>query len=75
VHEKAGGPAVKLRRCSAVGAKCGVWHASHPHSFSCEKLGQVFGGLGRTPTTEADEVAWTDAGHPAIWWQEVQSAE
>ena len=35
VHEKAGGPAVKLSRLPAVGAKWGVWQVSHPHSLSC----------------------------------------
>lgn len=36
VQEKgAGGDAVKFSSSSAVGAKCGVWHVSQPHSASC----------------------------------------
>jgi len=76
VHEKgSGGAEVKSRSCSAVGAKWGVWQASHPHSFSCVQAGQAFGGLGRMPDTGAVEVAWADVVHPVIWWQVVHSAE
>src|SRR5262245_29431298 len=56
-----GGWSVKLSSDSAVGAKWGVWHVSHPHSFSCVQVGHVFGGLGRTPTTDSVDVAWAEA--------------
>ena len=70
-----GGSAVKLSSCSAVGAKCGVWQASQPHSSSCVQVGQVFGGRGRSPTTEAVEVACAELAQSVTWWQVMQSAE
>jgi hypothetical protein len=67
VHEKGlGGAAVKFNNSSAVGAKCGVWQTSHPHSFICVHVGQVFGGLGRMPATEEVEVACADPCQPLI---------
>src|SRR5512132_2761774 len=53
-----GGAVVKFRSCSPVGAKCGVWHVSHPHSPSVVQVGQVFGGRGSSPATDTLEVAW-----------------
>src|SRR5262245_52950855 len=76
VHENgSGGRVVKFNSSSAVGAKCGVWQVSHPHSFSCVQVGQVFGGRGRMPTTEAVEVACAEVSQPVIWWQVTQRAE
>ena len=68
VHEYGSGAAgdVKFKSSGAVGAKCGVWHTSQPHSFKCVYVGHVFGGRGKIPSTEAVEVACADCVHPVI---------